>query len=842
MAKMNKNANYVTEKRQLANQASAKAKSSKKTKGVAKNVLLIVAIVLVAAALIAGFVFWMIGISNPDKREFLNPYEGHFEVTDVVELEFEGYGKVKVELYGKEAPKTVENFLHLVEHGEITAEKIAVASSTSDQFITVSMTHDHEEEGHEHTYIKGEFYDNGVANRIQHVSGVLTMSNGSTKYNSSSTDFKIITNALNKNYNTEKSSGYNGNYAAFGKVDAEGLEVVRKIVEDYREKADATTDKNALAFGSNNISITASDIENKTIEKTFTPTNSGTYVFKSTKYTSIILDVAKEGAKASEFGKEYTTLKDGVSYDLVAGQEYTVTLGLGELKAGSHLLTISGDLLLDGTNKISITSSDITNKTIEKTFTPTNSAKYIFKSDKYASIILDMVKDGAKASEFGKEYTTLKDGVSYDLVAGQEYTVTLGLGDLKVGTHNITIEDNLLTDGTNNIEITEEDIKNESISYIFIPEYTGTHLFDCLATDNDKTFKGEFEIFDGETSVGEKSAYLEKGKTYTFIIKTKENVEADDYKVVISAPTLVTGDNALSIPEYTIRDGKAYYYFTPSEDAKYLLSNKDLTIKVYDSEGNVVAGGNYVELKKDVTYKIEISADLDPLMGLGDTAIAITADDKKGDADYKKDYSFTAEATGKYTFAGDNVTFEIWNGAKKVAAESDGTYSLKVGTTYTVTVKAIAEGNYSVNVKVDDPKDEDDVIVYASYTLKVQTPKLVVGSNKLTIDESDVTAKNVEYSFTATTNGMFSFTGIYQKLDENGEQMKDKEDNLINVNAKITLKDKDGNELNVENAKLVKGETYTVILKSDLIRKDAVATITVAKVAPKIVKATIVEK
>ncbi|MBO5379060.1 MAG: peptidylprolyl isomerase [Clostridia bacterium] len=748
MAKMNKNANYVTEKRQVASQASVKAKSSKKTKGVAKNVLLIVAIVLVAAALITGFVFWMIGISNPDGREFLNPYEGHFEVTDVVELEFEGYGKVTIELYGKEAPKTVENFLHLVEHGEITAEKIAIASSTSDQFITISMPHDHEEEGHEHHYIKGEFYDNGVANRIAHVSGVLTMSNGNTKYNSSSTDFKIITNALNKNYNTEKSSGYNGNYAAFGKVDAEGLKVVRQIVTDYREKAAAaTTDKNALVFGSNKISITASDISKKTIEKTFTPTNSGTYVFKSTKYTSIIVDMVKEGAAS-----------------------------------------------------------------------------------------------GAKAVEFGTEYTTLKDGVSYDLVAGQAYTVTLGLGELKAGTHIITIEGDLLIDGTNSIEITEEDIKNESVSYSFAPTYTGIYFFDCQTTVKDKEFKGEFEIFDGETSIGKESAYLEKGKTYTFVINTKENVEADDYKVVVTAPTLVAGDNALSVPEYTIRDGKAYYYFKPSEDAKYLITNKDLTVKVYDEEGNEVAGGNYVELKKDVTYKIEISADLDPLMGLGDTAIAITADDKKGDADYKKDYSFTAEATGKYTFAGDNVTFEIWNGTKKVTADTDGTYSLKVGTTYTVVVKTVAEGNYSVNVKVDDPKDEDDVIVYASYTLKVQAPSLVVGSNKLTIDESDVTAKNVEYTFTATTNGMFSFKGIYQKLDENGEQVKDKDGKLINVNAKLTLKDKDGKELNIENAKLVKGETYTVILKSDLIRKDAVATITVAKVAPKIIGATIVEK
>ncbi len=751
MAKMNKNANYVTEKRQVANQASEKAKSSRKTKAVTKQVLLIAAIVLVVAALITGFVFWMIGISNPDGREFLNPYEGHFEVTDVVELEFEGYGKVTIELYGKEAPKTVENFLHLVENGEITAEKIAVSSSTSDKHITVSMPHDHEEEGHKHTYLKGEFYDNGYANRIAHVSGVLTMANGDTKYNSSTTDFKIITEG--KYYNVERTDGsykgHNGNYAAFGKVDSEGLKVVKQIIEDYRAKADAaTTDKNALVFGSNKISITTSDVAKKTIEKTFTPSSNGTYVFKSTKYTSIIVDMIKEGASA-----------------------------------------------------------------------------------------------GAKSSEFGTEYTTLKDGVSYDLVAGQTYTVTLGLGELKAGTHILDIEGDLLFAGTNDIEITEEDIKNESVSYDFTPNYTGIYFFDCQTTVKDKTFKGTFEIFDGETSVGKKSAYLEKGKTYSFVINTKENVEADDYKVVITDPTLVTGDNKLSVPEYTIRDGKAYYYFTPNADAKYLFNNKDLTVKVYDNEGNEVAGGNYVQLKKDVTYKIEISADIDPEMILGDNNIIITADHKKGEAKYEESFSFTAEATGKYTFAGDNVTVDVWDTTKKLEKDENGAVSLKVGTTYTVAVGAIAEGNYKVNVKVDEPKDEEDVIAYKSYTLTVQAPTLIVGSNKLTVTESDITAKTVEYSFTATTNGMFSFTGIYQKLDENGKQAVDKDGKLINVNAKLTIKDKDGKDLDVdlENVKLVKGETYTIVLKSDLIRKDAVATITVAKVAPKILSAKIIE-
>lgn len=756
MAKTNKNSNYVTEKRQVANQAVAKAKSDEKTKGVVKNVFVIAGIVLAVAVLIAAFIgIIMIPSCNSSEREFLNPYEGHFEVTDVVELEFEGYGKVRVELYGKEAPKTVENFLHLVEEGKITAESIAVASSTSDYYITVSADHDHSDPDHKHVDIKGEFYDNGYPNRIAHVSGVLTMNKGSnSSYSSSSTDFKIITNAYGKAYNTEKSNGYNGNYAAFGKVDAEGLEVVRKIVTDYRAKADsATTNKNALVFGSNKISVTSTDITKKTIEKTFTPTNSGTYVFKSTKYTSIIVDLVKEGASA-----------------------------------------------------------------------------------------------GAKdVSEFGTEITTLKDGVSYNLVAGQTYTITLGLGDLKAGTHIITIEGDLLLDGSNSIEITEEDIKAETATYSFTPNYTGIYLFDCQTTEKDKAFKGTFEIFDGETSVGKKSAYLEKGKTYSFVIKTKENVEAGDYKVVVTDPVLVTGDNNLSVPEYTIRDGKACYYFTPDADAKYLFVNKNLTVKIYDEEGNEVEGGKYAELKKDVTYKIEISADLDPLMLLGDTTISITAEDKESkDSDkYIKEYEFVANATGKHTFTGANVTIDVWDSEKKLEKDENGAVTLKVGSAYTVTVETIAVGNYTVNVTAaDDVKDKDEnVVIYKSYTLTVQAPKLVVGSNKLTVDDQNVTAKTVEYSFTAPTTGNFSITGIYQKLDIDGNHMKNDKGQLINVKAKLSIFDKDGNKLDVdmENMNLTKGETYTVVLSTEFIRKDAVATITVAKVAPKIVSATIVE-
>ena len=57
MAKMNKNANYVTEKRQVASQASTKAKSSKKIKEGTKQGFLIAAIVVAIATNAKIFLF-----------------------------------------------------------------------------------------------------------------------------------------------------------------------------------------------------------------------------------------------------------------------------------------------------------------------------------------------------------------------------------------------------------------------------------------------------------------------------------------------------------------------------------------------------------------------------------------------------------------------------------------------------------------------------------------------------------------------------------------------------------------------------------------------------------------
>jgi peptidyl-prolyl cis-trans isomerase B (cyclophilin B) len=78
--------------------------------------------------------------------------------------------------------------------------------------------------------IKGEFYENGVANNLKHMRGVISMARTS-KFDSASSQFFIM---------HAESTSLNGSYAAFGYVLA-GMDVVDAIATC---EVDAT-DKNA---------------------------------------------------------------------------------------------------------------------------------------------------------------------------------------------------------------------------------------------------------------------------------------------------------------------------------------------------------------------------------------------------------------------------------------------------------------------------------------------------------------------------------------------------------------------------------------------------------------------
>ena len=638
-------------------------KNKKKMPKGVKIAIIIVSIVLAIAilsAVLVGAVIglvplsvvtaFLIGEINKDiqyeNREFISPADGAFEVTDIVELDFDGYGTVVIELYGKEAPKTVEAFIECVESGKILDGQMSFSNNIYDEKLTITL------DGEENI-IEGEYYCNDWANKVSHIAGVLTVAkHGENKSNANS--FMILLDDhsgetdVTDGYDTTK-YGYDGSFAAFGRVVSGDLSVIEKMQADYTETAThptpSTNDMNELAFGGNAISVSEDDISRGTVEYKFIPKATGKYTFRSSKFKSILIDIASQE-----------------------------------------------------------------NSTEEK-------ATSLFGEE--------------------KDKEALRTGVEYELVKGVEYKIVLGVQDLKTGTQSIYISANILFEGLNDIEISEENVYNESVSYKFTAEFTGVYTI-----VGEESIKNAICIYDGENSVGTDVAYLEKGKTYTVILYTKD-VEPDGYELTIAPPILTVGSNELEIPKYVMNDSKAAYYFMPQTDGKYLVVNKELSVCVYDSNGDKIEG-DYVDLKKGEIYRLELTAELGADIGSGENTDRL------------------------------------------------------------------------------------------SYTVKVQDTELNIGTNEKTIVKAEIEAEKTYFTFTATTNGPFSISAYYQKLDENGEQIKNESGGLLYVNAMLEVYDKDGNELDVEYAMLVKGETYTVGLKSKNIKPSAVCTIKIAKTTPQL--------
>lgn len=142
----------------------------------------------------------------------------------VVKMTMANGDVIKLELYPEIAPKTVENFLELVNHNfydGLTFHRIIKG------FMIQGGCPDGTGMGGSGNNIKGEFKSNGVENNLSHQRGVISMAR-SNNPNSASSQF-FITDA--------DSDFLDGNYAAFGKV-IEGMDVVDKIADTKTDGAD----------------------------------------------------------------------------------------------------------------------------------------------------------------------------------------------------------------------------------------------------------------------------------------------------------------------------------------------------------------------------------------------------------------------------------------------------------------------------------------------------------------------------------------------------------------------------------------------------------------------------
>ncbi len=132
--------------------------------------------------------------------------------THYVQFDIAGQAPIVAELYGNEAPITVENFVKLVGEGfydGLTFHRIISG------FMMQGGDPDGNGMGGSGASIKGEFLSNGVENNLKHTRGVLSMARTNVPDSATSQFFIMHQDAPH----------LDGSYAAFGKV-ISGIETV----------------------------------------------------------------------------------------------------------------------------------------------------------------------------------------------------------------------------------------------------------------------------------------------------------------------------------------------------------------------------------------------------------------------------------------------------------------------------------------------------------------------------------------------------------------------------------------------------------------------------------------
>lgn len=142
----------------------------------------------------------------------------------IVKIEMENGDLIKAELYPEIAPKTVENFVNLVEQGfydGVIFHRVIPGFMIQGGDPTGTGTGG---PGHN---IQGEFAANGFENNLEHDRGVLSMARAMDPNSAGSQFFVMVA----------KSPHLDGQYAGFGKV-ISGMEAVDKIVSVKRDMRD----------------------------------------------------------------------------------------------------------------------------------------------------------------------------------------------------------------------------------------------------------------------------------------------------------------------------------------------------------------------------------------------------------------------------------------------------------------------------------------------------------------------------------------------------------------------------------------------------------------------------
>lgn len=160
-------------------------------------------------------------VKNEDKNRYAN-----IKKNPVVTMEMMSGEIIKIELYPKIAPTTVENFISLVKnefYDGLTFHRLIP------DFMAQGGDPSGDGTGGPGYSIYGEFSENGFENNLKHEIGVISMARANDP-DSAGSQFFIVTDE-------NSYLSLDGKYAAFGKV-IEGMDNVYKIVNTETKRKD----------------------------------------------------------------------------------------------------------------------------------------------------------------------------------------------------------------------------------------------------------------------------------------------------------------------------------------------------------------------------------------------------------------------------------------------------------------------------------------------------------------------------------------------------------------------------------------------------------------------------
>jgi peptidyl-prolyl cis-trans isomerase B (cyclophilin B) len=185
------------------------------------NIKRIIALLLCAIMIIGT----LTSCGAPDYCEYAKDRDTEGREIYYAEISVVDYGKIVVLLDATTAPITVANFVSLVNSGFYNGLKF---HRVIEDFMIQGGDPNGNGSGGSSKTIKGEFAENGYANDISHLRGVISMARAFDP-NSASSQFFIM---------HEDAPHLDGQYAAFGKV-ISGMEAVDEIASiptDYSDR------------------------------------------------------------------------------------------------------------------------------------------------------------------------------------------------------------------------------------------------------------------------------------------------------------------------------------------------------------------------------------------------------------------------------------------------------------------------------------------------------------------------------------------------------------------------------------------------------------------------------